>query len=54
MLRNMREHQRNAWGSQFLKIIQEHLDRIRDDRDALAKWMRTERARWLGVPALRV
>ena len=54
MLRNMRAHQRDAWGSEFLKIVQGLLDRIRDDGDALVKWMRTERARWLGVPALRV
>ena len=54
MLRNMRAHQRDAWGSEFLKIVQGLLYRIRDDGDALVKWMRTERARWLGVPALRV
>jgi len=54
MLRNMREHQRNVGGSQFLKIIEDLLARIRDDGDALAKWMRTERARWLGVPALQI
>jgi hypothetical protein len=54
MLRNMRADQRNAWGSEFLKIMQGLLDRSRDDGDALAKWMRTERASWLGLPALRV
>ena len=54
MLRNMRADQKNAWGSEFLKIMQGLLDRSRDDGDALAKCMRTERARWLGLPALRV
>ena len=54
MLRNLPSHQKVAWGSEFLKTVNTLLDRIRADGDALAKWMRSERSRWLGAPALIV
>jgi hypothetical protein len=52
MVRNLPAHQKAAWRSEFLKTVNALLDSIRVDGDALAKWMRSERSRWLGAPAL--
>ena len=46
--------QRNAWALDFLGIIKTLLSRLREDEDALAVWMRQERAKHLSLPALRL
>ena len=46
--------QRNAWALDFLGIIKTLLRRLREDEDALAVWMRQERAKHLSLPALRL
>ena len=50
----LRPVQRNAWAADFLAIAKRLLARLEDDEDALARWMRRERAAHLCAPAIRL
>ena len=45
--------QRTGWASDFVKIAKKLLSDMREDPDALAKWMRHERRQHLSRPALQ-
>ena len=53
-LANLPLQAKASWGSQFQKIISDLAKNIRDDGDALARWMTSERKKWLTAPALHL
>ena len=46
--------QKDGWASDFLNIVKDLASKLRDDEDALAKWMRRERRMYLSAPALQL
>ena len=44
--------QKDGWARDFLGIVKDLVSKLREDEDALAKWMRRERRKYLTAPAL--
>ena len=53
-VKHLREFHRPGWGAMFRDIVKDLLERLKRDDDALCTWMRSERARYLRAPALRL
>ena len=53
-VKHLREFHRPGWGAMFRDIVKDLLERLKHDDDALNTWMRSERARYLRAPALRL